>query len=380
MNELNNLIENIISSQTLIEIVLSNIKIKENDYYDKVSIKPVIIKNNLYYQFNFHYTKKVLHENLNDYNTIEKLKYLFENEFKQGIIFTNESDIQILISKKSKVTILKNKPTRQLENLEHNRTKKYIIEEGKAIDFLVELGVINTEGKVLSKKYDKFKQINRFLEMISDVIPNLKKDKELNIIDFGCGKSYLTFVMYHYLKNILGLSINVIGLDLKQDVIDNCNSLVKKLAWDKLNFIVGDITDYEYFDDIDMVITLHACDTATDSAIQKAIKWNSDVILSVPCCHHELNGQIKNEILKPMLKYGILKERFAALATDAIRANILEISGYKVQLLEFIDMEHTPKNILIRAIKDKKSNNVEKIEHYTRFKNFLNANPYLHIQ
>ncbi len=372
MDNLKLLVEKIIKSQSLIEATLSNIRIK--DKYIKVVLKPINLKNNLCYQFNFYYDKKVTHQNLDELNTIIKLNELL-SEFKQIVLFTKKADIHILISKKFKVNILNKKPTKQLTTLEHNRTKKYLIEE-TPVDFLIELGIMSKEGKVFAKKYDKFKQINRFLEMIEDITPNLKKDKELTIIDFGCGKSYLTFAIYYYLK-LKGFDINIIGLDLKEDVINNCNLFVKKLGWNKLNFFVGDIAGYLPKNDIDMVVTLHACDTATDFAIEKAIEWNAEVILSVPCCQHELNSQIKNEILNPMLKYGLLKERFSALATDAIRANILEISGYTVQILEFIDMEHTPKNILIRAVKDKKYNNEQKLKDYIIFKEFLNANLYL---
>lgn len=375
MDNLCKLIENIITKDTLIEAILSNLRISTD--YNKVIIKPVIINNIIYYQFSFFYNKKVIHKNLDKQDSINELKSLFDTTFKQGNIFTKDNDIQILISKKFKVTILNSKPTKNQASLEHNRNKDYLLTDNKPIDFLIELGVMNQNGKVISKKYDKFKQINRFLEMIDDIIPNLKTNKRLNIIDFGCGKSYLTFAVYYYLKIIKNFDINIIGLDLKQDVIDNCNQLANKLNYENLKFYTGDIENYITDINIDMVITLHACDTATDAALEKAIKWNCDVILSVPCCHHELNSQIKNDKLNPMLKYGILKERFAALATDAIRANLLEISGYKVQLLEFIDMEHTPKNILIRATKSKKMDNSKKLNDYLIFKNFLNANPYL---
>lgn len=375
MDNLYKLIDNIITKDTLIEAILSNLRISTD--YNKVIIKPVIINDIIYYQFSFFYNKKVIHKNLDKQDSINELKSLFDTTFKQGNIFTKDKDIQILISKKFKVTILNSKPTKNQTSLEHNRNKDYLLADNKPIDFLIELGVMNQNGKVISKKYDKFKQINRFLEMIDDIIPNLKTNKRLNIIDFGCGKSYLTFAVYYYLKIIKNLDINIIGLDLKQDVIDNCNQLANKLNYENLKFYTGNIENYITDTNIDMVITLHACDTATDAALEKAIKWNCDVILSVPCCHHELNSQIKNDTLNPMLKYGILKERFAALATDAIRANLLEISGYKVQLLEFIDMEHTPKNILIRATKSKKMDNSKKLNDYLMFKNFLNANPYL---
>ena len=217
--------------------------------------------------------------------------------------------------------------------------------------FLVDLGVMNKEGKVHTHSYDKFKQINRFLEFIEDILPSLQKDREVTILDFGCGKSYLTFAMYYYLKELKGYDVNIIGLDLKEDVIKKCSGLARKYGYEKLHFLQGDIADYEGVNKVDMVVTLHACDKATDYALAKAVEWDAEVILSVPCCQHELNYRIQNDLLEPVLKYGILKERMSALITDGIRAELLESEGYHTQILEFIDMEHTPKNLLIRAVK-----------------------------
>lgn len=375
MEEIKKLLE-LDSSNEIIEIILSNLKVKESESYNKIVVKPVILKEKLYYQFSMYYEKKVLHENIEKECLAEKISQLMEDKFKQAVIFTVKEDIQVLTNKKGKVSILRKKASKQKTSAEHNKTKNYILQEGTKIDFLTALGVMNAEGKVLSPKYDKFRQINRFLEMIEDIVPNLDTKKELNIIDFGCGKSYLTFALYYYLKKIKGFDINVVGLDLKKDVIENCNDLAKKLKWEKLNFSVGDIAGYIPENDIDLMVTLHACDTATDAALEKAVRWNTKVILSVPCCQHELNAKLKNETLNSMLKYGILKERFSSLATDAIRANVLELLGYNVQLLEFIDMEHTPKNILIRAVKDK-NNKRKNYAEYERFKTFLNTDIYL---
>jgi SAM-dependent methyltransferase len=240
------------------------------------------------------------------------------------------------------------------KELSHNRKKRYILEEGTAIPFLVDLGVQTKEGKIVNSRYDKFRQINRFLEFIQDIVEALPKGRELTIVDFGCGKSYLTFAMYHYLKVMKGFDIRVIGLDLKEDVIAYCNELKEKYGYDKMSFTTGDIKNYTGVDAVDMVVTLHACDTATDYALEKAVKWGASVILSVPCCQHELNYQMKNEELNTVFKYGLLKERIAALVTDGLRAEMLEQCGYDTQVLEFIDMEHTPKNILIRAVKRNK--------------------------
>lgn len=235
--------------------------------------------------------------------------------------------------------------------LEHNRVKQYILEEGRPVDFLVGLGVQSADGKVLKAKYDKFRQINRYLEFIEDILDELPRDRTIRIIDFGCGKSYLTFAMYYYLHELCKKDIEVIGLDLKTEVIDHCNSLAKEYGYQHLHFEKGDIRNYEKSEQVDMVVSLHACDTATDYALEKAVKWGAKVIMAVPCCQHEVNKQIKCRTFSPILKYGLIKERISALLTDALRANLLEAQGYHTQILEFIEIEHTPKNLLIRAVK-----------------------------
>lgn len=260
--------------------------------------------------------------------------------------------------------------------LSHNRSKKYILKEGTVVPYLQDLGVMTGDGKVVRARFDKFRQINRFLEFIEDILPQLDKERELTILDFGCGKSYLTFAMYHYLHEIQQYDIRIIGLDLKKDVIEHCNQLAVKYGYDKLQFLEGDIADYEGVQSVDMVVTLHACDTATDYALAKAIGWNAKVILSVPCCQHELNGQMVNKTLAPIMEYGLLKERFAALVTDGMRAKYLEASGYDTQVLEFIDMEHTPKNILLRAVKTEKRSSDARQE-IEDCKAFLQVNPML---
>lgn len=234
------------------------------------------------------------------------------------------------------------------------------------------------EGRVHAKKQDKYRQINRFLEMVTDVLDALPTDREIKIVDFGCGKSYLTFALYHLLAVEQGRDISVVGLDLKEDVIAFCSSLAEKLAYDKLRFLVGDIADYNELDSVDMVVTLHACDTATDAALAKAVGWGASVIMSVPCCQHELFRQISNDTLTPLLSQGLLKERFSALITDAARGNLLEVLGYKVNMLEFVDPEHTPKNLLIRAVSSRhKELSINKWEQYESFRNFLHISPAL---
>jgi SAM-dependent methyltransferase len=371
LDKLEKIIEEIIKEETLIYSVLSNLKDKAKDTFTKVNIKPVLIKNEKHIQLAYEYKDKIIHKNLKNDEFITEYKQLFLNHFKQGIIFTIDADYQIIISKKGKVSILKKKPTRSNIDLDHNRKKQYIIEEGIPCDFLIKLGVMSEDGKVFSKKYDKFRQINKFLELVSDVVYKIEDKENINIVDFGCGKSYLTFALYYYLKKLLNLDVNIIGLDLKKDVIKLCNNLAQELDYKGLQFINKDIRDFEELDKVDMVVTLHACDTATDEALIKAVSWDTDIILSVPCCKHELLDKIENKTMTSMLKHGIIKERLSSLITDSLRANILEILGYNTQLLEFIDMEHTPKNIMIRAIKSENPKNIDTSE-YLEFKKSWN--------
>ncbi|MEK3789222.1 MULTISPECIES: class I SAM-dependent methyltransferase [Paenibacillus] len=377
MEALLNLTNQLLSGGTLITATLSQLRKRESDTFTKVQIKPVELKKKLYYQFAYHYSNKVTHDNLTPEEAQERLSQLFGETFRQGLLCTAEADYQVLISKKFKVSILTKSPTKSAMNLAHNRKKQYVLEEGEPVPFLVELGIMNADGKVLARKYDKFRQINRFLEMVQDILPALPVGRPLTIVDFGCGKSYLTFALYHYLAIQQRRPLNIVGLDLKADVIEVCNTLSQKLGYQNLKFLVGDIADYDEMEQVDMVVTLHACDTATDAALEKAVRWDASVILSVPCCQHELFGQVNNSVLEPMLSHGILKERFAALATDGIRAKLLDVMGYKTQLLEFIDMEHTPKNILIRAVKGSQEDRQRLWEEYTSFRDFIHADPYL---
>ena len=343
-------------SDKLIDMVISGQKNKSEDKAVKVRIRPVILKNEIEYQVSEFVGRKVLHPNHGAADVKKKIIDYMTEDFKQAQINMTDAAATIL-SSKSKTLTCKYKKAGQLKvqrDLSHNRTKKYIIQEGKPVAFMIDLGVMGQDGKIIRTRYDKFRQINRFLEYIEDILPKLDKERELTIIDFGCGKSYLTFAMYYYLKELKGYNIRIIGLDLKADVIEHCNELRTRYGYDKLDFYVGDIATYKDVDKVDMVVTLHACDTATDYALAKAVKWGAEVILSVPCCQHEANRTIKSDILSPVMDYGILKERMAAIVTDAARAKLLTANGYDTQILEFIDMEHTPKNLLIRAVKSSK--------------------------
>ena len=341
----------------LYQIILSNPRDKSGAF--KIKIRPVMVKGGLLFQQTTYEGKQVFHENLDQAAVIRHIEVVLESDFKQCEVSHRGCRAVVLVSKKGKMTISKKKigstekeaEAGRIVKLAHNRKKQYILQEGIPVPFLVDLGVQTSEGKIVHARYDKFKQINRFLEFIEDILPTLSKENTVHIIDFGCGKSYLTFAMYYYLHELRGYDVEITGLDLKEDVITNCNALSRKYGYDKLHFIKGDIAEYEEESTVDMVVTLHACDTATDYALAKAVEWDAKVILSVPCCQHEINRQIHNEALSPLLKYGIIKERLSALVTDALRANLLEASGYETSILEFIDMEHTPKNLLIRAVR-----------------------------
>ena len=329
----------------------------------KVRIRPVEIKGKLLFQCQETVGTKEFHKNMTKDDVITQIRDWMNGTFKQMQLESDTCTASVLVSKKGTMTIKKKphmKGTGKPVNLAHNRKKRYILEEGIPVPFLQDLGVMTKEGKIVRTRYDKFRQINRFLEFIEDILPKLDKTRENVIIDFGCGKSYLTFAMYYYLHEMKGYPIRIIGLDLKKDVISHCGRLAEHYGYDKLQFYHGDIASYEGVDHVDMVVTLHACDTATDYALEKAVRWGAKVILSVPCCQHELNKQIKNDLLEPVLHYGLIKERMAALYTDALRAELLEQQGYRTQILEFIDMEHTPKNILLRAVYDGKPKHNEK--------------------
>ena len=353
----------------------------------KVRIRPVSLRGKLLFQAEELVGTQAFHKNLLPEEVCGYVTGLLSGGLRNGEVISGLGSAVVLVSKKGAVTVKIKRAAcpKQEENREdgpaadvvlaHNRKKRYVLEEGKPVEFLVDLGVMTREGKIVRTRYDKFRQINRFLEFIEDILPNLDPGRETTIIDFGCGKSYLTFAMYHYLHCLKGYPVRIIGLDLKKDVITRCNLLAEQYGYEKLRFYHGDIASYEGVDHVDMVVTLHACDTATDYALAKAVRWGARVILSVPCCQHELNRQMKNEQMKPVFQYGLIKERMAAVYTDALRAQLLEGQGYRTQILEFIDMEHTPKNILIRAVWDgrKKQNEKELQE----IMDFLSVKPTL---
>lgn len=404
MRELQELLEQVLN-QELIQMILSNTR--DAAQGEKLKIRPVLIKGQLYFQETLYRGEKVFHTNYPREEMKRRLEACLEKEglFRQAQIVCQSMDAVVLVSKKGAVSVKKKRKmteqntepgqdtsikennaikgnterneTASLRKLSHDRVKQYILREGQPVDFLIDLGVQTPDGRICKSRYDKFRQINRYLEFIEDILDKLPTDRCIRIIDFGCGKSYLTFAMYYYLRRLQGRDIQVTGLDLKEDVIRHCGELARKLHYDGLDFEQGDISSFQGADKVDMVVSLHACDKATDYALEKAVKWGASVIMAVPCCQHELNGQISCDTLRPILKYGVIKERMAALVTDALRAGLLEQNGYDTQILEFIDMEHTPKNLMIRAVKTsgmrpgRTSSSIEKVTE------FLHVNPTL---
>ncbi|CBK80079.1 Methyltransferase domain [Coprococcus catus GD/7] len=375
MNQIEELLKRVLTS-LLVDMVISGAR--GGGDFIKIKVRPVMIRDSLYFQVSRYTDKQVFHENMTAEDALETLSGWILHDFRQAQIRMQDEMVTVLVSKKGKATIKSKKAACiETQNLEHNRKKQYIIKEGTAVPFMIDLGVMTESGKIIRTRYDKYRQINRFLEFIEDILPELPTDRTVHIIDFGCGKSYLTFAMYYYLKVLKHYDIRITGLDLKQKVIEDCQALADRYGYDGLQFLCGDIADYNGTDEVDMVVTLHACDTATDYALYKAVKWHASVILSVPCCQHELNRKMQCETLSGAFQYGLIKERTAALMTDAMRGQLLEMQGYKTQLLEFIDMEHTPKNILIRGVKSRgllpKAARKQQMENYQKCRDFFGA-------
>lgn len=384
MKELEQVIFRLLSDK-LYQIIISSPRSREGAF--KIKIRPILIKGQLMFQETDYLGAQVFHTNREKEDMYRQILIYMKQDFKQLSGESISERVTILISKKGKCTVKTVKKTKEesengkmLPVLTHNRNKQYILKEGIPIPFMVELGVQTKEGMIIRSRYDKWRQINRYLEFVEDVLPMLPKDREIRIVDFGCGKSYLTFALYYYLHEMMGCDISVTGLDLKEEVIAHCSELAVRYGYEKLKFRQGNIAEYEDESRVDMVVSLHACDTATDYAIKKAVDWEAKVIFAVSCCQHEVNKQIENEILAPVLQYGLIRERMSALFTDAIRAELLREMGYDTQILEFVDMEHTPKNILIRAIRGRKSAIPKKGSEEAKIWGIKNMTDMLHVE
>ena len=319
--------------------------------YQKVNVRPVMLRGELKYQLERFRDNKAFHRNVSADELLKIVADELEGRYRQALVVTDSETAQYSMkangSYKKKVSAALPLPGK-IQN--HNREKEYILGEGENIPALVDLGVFTQDFKIVRAKYDKYKQINRFIELIDHAFRDYGKE-DITILDFGCGKSYLTFILYYYFAVKRGIRATIIGYDLKEDVVQRCGEIAKKYGYDGLEFVHADVTKDVLTDrNIDMIVTLHACDVATDFALHYAISKKADFIFSVPCCQHEVNSSIhKGGDLDVLLKYGILKERVSALLTDAIRASVLEDMGYTVDMIEFIDFDHSPKNIMIRA-------------------------------
>ena len=331
------------ADEPLLRAVLS--KPRERALPAKVTVDPVELRAESAYRFTTHLADRVTHVNLPPEEARERLGLLLV-DYRQGLLQTAAADWQVLGEK-----VLRRPPTRQAADREHDRAKRYLLEEGTPVTFLVELGVMTADGAVRKSRYAKFRQVNRFLELVDDVVPSLRPEGTLRVVDFGCGKSYLTFAIHHLLTALRGREVELVGLDLKEDVIAACSSLAQRYDAKGLHFERGDIAGFDAGGPVDLVVSLHACDTATDEALAQAVRWGADAILAVPCCQKEAYRQLESELLAPLLRHGLAKERFAALVTDTLRVQLLELEGYRAQLVEFVPLEHTAKNVLIRAVK-----------------------------
>jgi SAM-dependent methyltransferase len=368
--EFKELIQEIIRGRSLISMVISNTRSKKNTA-EKINIRPINVKNEYKIQFEQIINNKAFHENLDSVEAEEKIIFYVLNEYRNFFIRTSTDEYNGIVSKKGKISV-KGKATEVRSiDLSHNRKKEYLIPENYPCIFLEKLGVMDEKGKVLKKKQDKFRQINKFVEILDSSIKDFPENRKIKILDFGCGKAYLTFAVYHYFNEIHKRQFEITGLDLKEDVIDYCNQVSYELGYENLNFIKGDIESFKLWNEVDIVITLHACDIATDAALVKAIGWGAKYIFSVPCCQHEFFDLIDNENMKPMLDYGLIKERLSSLVTDTVRTLFLNKEGYNVKIIEFVNLEHTPKNLMLMAERAEREKDKD-IAVYNKFKEFWN--------
>ncbi len=312
----------------------------------KVTVDPVDVRAGLRYRWRHHHATRTVDELLPPDETRRRLTHLLGGAFRQGLLRSAEADYQVLAGGTG-AKVLRRPASRPVANRAHDRTKRRLLPEGTPVPFLVELGVTTPDGTVRAQRQDKFRQVNRFVELVDDVVASLP-DGPLRVVDFGSGRAYLTFALHHLLVEVHGREVEILGLDLKEDVVAECERLARRLALKGLRFAVGDIASAPV-DAADLVVSLHACDTATDAALDRAVRLGARAILAVPCCQHELLGQIESAALEPLLRHGTLRERFAAEVTDAARARLLALVGYEVQLVELFALEHSPKNVLIRA-------------------------------
>lgn len=372
-------IQNAFTDGSLIRATLSRKRVSVAEF-PRITIRPIILKGQLAHQFEYCNGSKATHRNLSPADAASEVIHLFESEMDQARILTRDAEYHLCRAADGGITARETRLARVGSALDHNRRKSYLIEEGKPCPFLARLGVMTPDGRVVHNRHDKFRQVNRFLEMVDDVSDRLNHPGPVRVVDFGSGKSYLTFALHYYLAELRGLDVRITGLDRNKEIVDHCCKIASDLNLSNLRFEAGEIAGFTGLDTIDMVVSLHACDTATDDALAKAVQWGARVILAVPCCQHELYAQIAAESQQALLRHGILKERVAAILTDALRAQALEIMGYSVQVMEFIETAHTPKNLLIRAVKRESAFQVrKKVQEYIALRDSWGVRPKIEV-
>jgi Methyltransferase domain len=343
---LDELIERLVGTSSLTGATLSRPRSAEPDDPGRITVDPVQLRSGARWRVRRHYTTRTTDENVDGGALTGLLRRSIGAEYRQALLHEPDADWQVLAGGRTP-RILRRAATRPRAAGTHDRRKTRLLPEGEPVPYLVELGVQTPEGRVRSQRRAKFRQVNRFVELVDDVVPALPEGR-LRVVDYGSGRAYLTFALHDLLARVHGRDVDVLGLDVKADVVAECDALAQRIGADGLRFEVGDISGAS-LDGVDLVVSLHACDTATDAALERAVRAEAGVILAVPCCQHELLGQLDNDVLRPLLRHGTLKERFAAEVTDAARARLLELAGYDVQVVEFVPLEHTPKNVLLRA-------------------------------
>lgn len=375
-DELGSLLGRLLVDEGLASGVLSNPR-RRDEPVRKVTVKPLLLRGVLRFQVTSHRADRATNENLEPAAARLRLQQLLRETYRQGLLRDPGGEHQVLVARNGNVRIL-SRPSSPVEaDLAHDRRKRHLLEDGTPNPFLIELGVMDEQGKVRARRYGKFRQLNRFLELVDDAAGELPRDRPVRIVEAGSGKAYLTFALYQHLQDARGLALEVLGLDLKADVVADCNALARRLGYERLRFEVGDIAGYDAGGEVDLVMSLHACDTATDAAIERAIRCNARVVLAVPCCQHELLRQLRSDALAALLEHGIVRERLAALVTDTLRAKLLELAGYRTQIVEFVDLEHTAKNVLIRAVRRPRRDRERAAHEYVALRDALGVDPYL---
>lgn len=352
MSSLNESLAGALRDETFLRLTLSQPLQPMKGASPKVTVRPILLRDEIRFQWTSRVGSQEHHENLTGEELQQRVGKTFCVTFADAHLFTRTDDQTFRQHRSGQVRFKKSKPSLKPEaNLDHNRDKQYLIPAGVPCPFLMEVGVMLPNGQIKAAMYHKFRQINRYLEFLEDIVPHLPETGTLNIVDFGCGKSYLTFALHHLLTRIHRRDVCIVGLDIKQDVIADCTRIAKLLDCTGLRFEVGRIESFQPQGHVHLAVSLHACDTATDDALAGAIRWQCEAIMAVPCCQHELNNTLDKSVLPGLTEYGIFRDRFAAMATDSLRARLLEVHGYRTQILEFIDLEHTPKNVLLRAVR-----------------------------